>query len=605
MRAVLLAAGLLLACMPAAALAGPTVLILNSYHPGYPFSDDEQQAIQSTLADSRPDVTTLIEYLDTKHYPHESHYAHLAALLGHKLERHALQLVVALDDPALAFVHAYRQQLFAGVPVVFAGINAYEPALLQGDTMMTGVAEELDVPGTLQLINRLQPEITEVMVVNDASRTGQNIRQRLLALPREKLAGLQVRFASDTSLLQAAQELAAVTKERRAVGLLLSYAADADGIAYNTPEVVQILAMSSHAPLYAVHDNRLGHGVVGGMLFSGTQHGRRAAELALQVLAGVPAGNLPVDTTATTLPMFDDAVLRRWGLDAAKLPAETALINRPQTLWQSYRRVLLTEVAVIAELLDLIGMLLISIARRRRAEQELRSLDQMKSNLLANVSHELRTPLVAIRGYNELIAEGMSGAVTPLQREQLLVVIRNIDRLLGLIDNLLNFAKLEVGTMRLNCAPCELRELVRDAVNTAEPKARRAQVALRTVLPDDAVMLTADADRISQVCNNLIDNAIKFTPPSGTITLTVRRERRQAVLQVQDTGMGIPEEAHTRIFERFYQVDCGPTRRRGGTGIGLAIVREIVRLHHGSIKVSSAPGKGTLFTVVLPYQPQR
>ena len=240
-------------------------------------------------------------------------------------------------------------------------------------------------------------------------------------------------------------------------------------------------------------------------------------------------------------------------------------------------------------------------ARRDDAErlnQELRRLDTMKSDLLANVSHELQTPLVSIRGYTEMIHKGRLGPVNEEQKKGLGLALTNIDRLIAMIDNLLAFARRDrqTGTTHPTVFPLaaaidETLALLRDKI-----EAKSLKVARRYDAPDLAVR--ADRDQILQVLLNLLSNAVKFNRDGGSIEVAARRGKPGfAVVQVRDTGIGIAPEDLERVFERFYRV-ADPQAE--GTGIGLAIVRNILRLHGCAIHASSVQGEGTTFTFSLP-----
>lgn len=236
----------------------------------------------------------------------------------------------------------------------------------------------------------------------------------------------------------------------------------------------------------------------------------------------------------------------------------------------------------------------------RQKNEELKALDELKTNLLANVSHELRTPLVAVRGYTELIADGQSGPVTDRQQQQLLLSLRSIDRLTRLIDDLLQYSLMERGNMAFRLQLCDLGELARDAAEQARHLAEHRQLQLVTAVPPALLPVTGDPARLTQVMANLLDNAIKFTPAGGTVTLTAGAEAQNVYVRVSDTGIGIPADKLDKVFERFYQVQASYTRSYGGTGIGLALCREIVRAHHGTITAASESGRGTTIAVLLP-----
>ncbi len=236
-----------------------------------------------------------------------------------------------------------------------------------------------------------------------------------------------------------------------------------------------------------------------------------------------------------------------------------------------------------------------------RVNVELKSLDEMKSNLLANVSHELHTPLVSIKGYTEMIVKRRLGPLTQEQERGLTVALRNIDRLIEMIDNLLSFSRLEKGETQLTLEDTPLWQIVDEAVDVVAERIKKKGVSLTTQYDTDDLVLRGDRGRIVQVFTNLLTNAVKFNREGGSITVTGRRGASGFIdVDVADTGIGIPPEDQGKIFERFFQVDSGPGRKYEGTGIGLAIVRDILRLHGGSIRVTSTPGTGSTFSFTLP-----
>jgi PAS domain S-box-containing protein len=236
-----------------------------------------------------------------------------------------------------------------------------------------------------------------------------------------------------------------------------------------------------------------------------------------------------------------------------------------------------------------------------RLNTELRSLDEMKSNLLANVSHELHTPLVSIKGYTEMILKRKLGPLTPEQERGLQVAQKNIDRLIELIDNLLSFARLETGETQLTLEDLPLWQVVDEAIDLVSERIRRRGLSVTTQYESDDLMVRGDRIKIGQVFTNLLTNAVKFNREGGRIAVSARRGGAGFVdVEVSDTGIGIPADEQEKVFERFYQVESGPRRRYEGTGIGLSIARDILRLHGCSIRVQSTPGEGTTFQFTLP-----
>jgi PAS domain S-box-containing protein len=236
---------------------------------------------------------------------------------------------------------------------------------------------------------------------------------------------------------------------------------------------------------------------------------------------------------------------------------------------------------------------------RELAEQNerLRELDRMKDDFVASVSHELRTPLTSIRGYLELVRE--DGRLDEEQDRMLGVVDRNADRLLGLVTDLLFVAQLDAGKLTMERVPVQLARIAAESVEAATPRADATEIALR-LHADEETVVVGDRMRLAQVLDNLISNAIKFTPRGGEVDVRVYRVQDTAFVEVSDTGIGILEEERRHLFERFFRT-AGATRAAvPGTGLGLTIVGAIMESHGGAVAVEAREGGGTTFTVSLP-----
>ncbi len=227
-----------------------------------------------------------------------------------------------------------------------------------------------------------------------------------------------------------------------------------------------------------------------------------------------------------------------------------------------------------------------------------KELDQMKTQLLSIVSHELRTPLAAIKGFATTLLRDDVSWDEATQRDFVKIIDEESDRLGELIDNLLDMSQAEVGTLRIDQEPVHLRNLVREAKDRA---ARRSEAHWFVVdLPSHLPRVLADPRRVRQVLNNLLENAIKYSPNGGQITITCEVEVDHVVVSVADQGQGIPPEYLDRIFDRFFQVDSKSTRKTGGIGLGLSIAKGIVEAHGGRIWAESTPGQGSIFRFTLP-----
>ncbi|HEX6750793.1 MAG TPA: ATP-binding protein [Longimicrobium sp.] len=233
---------------------------------------------------------------------------------------------------------------------------------------------------------------------------------------------------------------------------------------------------------------------------------------------------------------------------------------------------------------------------------ERREVDRMKDEFISVVSHELRTPLTAIRGSLGLLAAGKAGEVPQRGQRMLEIAVQNTDRLIRLINDILDIERIESGKVAMEPRPVNLAELVQNAAEVMLPMAERAGVELYVWA--EPVSLMADPDRILQVLTNLISNAVKFSNPGGTVEITVEPADGEALVRVTDHGRGIPEDRLESIFERFQQVDSSDSRQKGGTGLGLAICRTIVSQHGGEIWADSELGEGSTLSFTLPMPAQ-
>ena len=226
---------------------------------------------------------------------------------------------------------------------------------------------------------------------------------------------------------------------------------------------------------------------------------------------------------------------------------------------------------------------------------EEKRVETIKRDFVANVSHELRTPLASIKGYSETLLDGGMDDRDTL-REFLRVIDRHATRMSRLIDDLLILSRLESHQMTIVAAPIDLGELVFSTVKGFDKQSRDKGISLAVIVPEDLPKALGDRDRLEQVMVNLLDNAIKYTPSGGSVSVSACLETGNVRVDVEDTGIGIPADDISRIFERFYRVDKARSRELGGTGLGLAIVKHIIQGHNGRLNVESRPGKGSVFS---------
>jgi two-component system phosphate regulon sensor histidine kinase PhoR len=295
-------------------------------------------------------------------------------------------------------------------------------------------------------------------------------------------------------------------------------------------------------------------------------------------------GRLPLETAR--VPALQEAI-------EAALRADGAL-TREIALGGAQEKVIQASLAAILESGRTIGAVAVF-----HDVTELKRLERVRREFVANVSHELRTPLTAIKGYAETLRDG--GLRDPETTAEFVQVIhRHAERLRALIEDLLDLASVEQGQARIDLEPVSLQDVVAQAEAVTRAAAAQRRHTITVDLPADLPGVLADLDRLAQVLINLLDNAVKFTPEGGRIEVSGRRADGRVVIAVKDNGVGIPAGDIGRIFERFYRVGRARDRRDGGTGLGLAIAKHLTLAMGGTIEVESLPGSGTTFRISLP-----
>lgn len=321
------------------------------------------------------------------------------------------------------------------------------------------------------------------------------------------------------------------------------------------------------------------------------------------------------------VPRLGDFLIQRKIVTESQLGQALDLHNQsiedgnPQTLGQALVELGLIarpdlDRAILAQVVELQSALQVSNRRleQRVAERtteletalkKIGEINQLKANFVANISHELRTPLSQIKGYAALLNENQLGKLNDDQAMAVRSSVTAIDKLERLVEDLIRFASTIRGAVNIESGEFCLSEVAESALQRAAAKAARAKVQLQSRFPAQLIYAEGDAEKLAWVLFQLLDNAIKFTPSTGSVTLTLKPERSIVMVGVRDTGIGISAEWLTALSQPFHQLDGTSTRRYGGTGLGLALVRRILQAHNSDIEIESAVGKGSNFSFSL------
>ena len=362
----------LLLCQALPGQAAPLkhVLVLHAYHQGFQWTDNIQSGLAETLARLTPDAMLHVEYMDTKRQAQAKDFGLLADFFAKKYAGFKPDVILASDDNALDFLLLHRDRLFPGAPVVFCGVNDYQPARLGNAQGYTGVSERADIAGTIDAALKLMPSMRRLLIITDATETGRYNRKNALGAVQPFLGRVEVQELAGRPFGEVASALSTLSPDTAILHLGLFR--DPDGQTMDAPEFMDFTRKHTPQPIFGVSDFLLGHHCVGGVMASGANQGRAMAELAARVLRGERADDIPVILQSPNAPTFDYLELSRLGFSLRNLPQGSSVLNRPQGLWQRHWVWLTLVGSLFVIMASAIALFWVNILRRRRAEAQRR-----------------------------------------------------------------------------------------------------------------------------------------------------------------------------------------------------------------------------------------
>ncbi len=353
------------------------ILILHSYHQGLKWTDSISKGVESELADLTDEIELHYEYLDTKRNTGDQYFDNLVAFKRYKagLNQIRFSLIICSDNNALRFIQEHGETFYPGVPVVFCGVNNYTPALVDGIGQVTGVAESIDYKGTLALISRIHPERNNIVVILDRTPTGAAIKTEFETVAGGFSNRFTFSFLQDFLLDEIPYLISKLGKND--LIYLLALNRDRAGFFISYTDGIRMIREASRVPVYGSWDFYFGNGIVGGMITSGFAQGKEAAKKARQILSGVRASDIPVQTRSPNLAMFDYRELKAFGIKRSQLPDNCQIIHEPPGIFETYKRLIIGILLSVPAVSVILIWRLIVIKRRQIALKQLnRELDR-------------------------------------------------------------------------------------------------------------------------------------------------------------------------------------------------------------------------------------
>lgn len=351
-----------------------TVLVLNSYHKGFPWSDHIVHGIEETFAKASEKIDLWTEYMDTKRFPDESYFDRLHSLYIHKFRNKRFEAIITSDNAAFQFVLRYRQDLFGDTPIVFCGVNRFVPEMLADAANITGIAEHADFRNTILLAPRMLPGTREIVIVSPNTISANEDRKLIEGLVPSLGAKLRIVFWQGLDLEESLER--ATKLSSGSVILSSGVIQTRSGHVLSNIEKVKRIAAVAPVPVLVVREDDLGSGALGGRMVSGFAQGRQAASFVLKILRGKKAKDLPVLTEGVNSDMFDFTVMRRFRIFMSDIPEKSIVINRPEQAHERYHTFMTVAGGVILFLGIFVAILVVNIFKRRRAEEALRESEE-------------------------------------------------------------------------------------------------------------------------------------------------------------------------------------------------------------------------------------
>jgi len=607
-----------LGLIPAVSPAAQNVLLVFDEDKDLPGLAAINRGLRDGLrAEFKDDLVFYTESLQLSQFREGDYHGVLPDYLQRKYRDRTIDLVVAVMEPTLDFLLQHRDTLFSGVPILFCGVDSadLEGRTLPGD--VTGVTMKRAFAPTVEIALNLQPDTRHVYVIGGSSR----FDQKMQAIARRDLQSLEQR-ASITWLTSLPMDelLGQVSKlPRHSVIFYLTLFTDGAGRPYVTHDALRRINEAANAPVYVSVDQYLGTGAVGGSVYSVHSLGQEAARLGARILRGEPPSAIPPVALSAYVPMFDWRQLRRWHLDAARLPANSMVQFRALTVWQTYKWYILGGVTLLLLQTALVIGLLVNRAQRRRAEQARleseerrrraeedvqRQRDQLAhalrlttlGELTASISHELNQPLTAIAANAQAAQKLLElDPENPDVDEALEDLVSDSIRAAEIIRRLQALFRKKPAAQ----AVLDLNAVIEDVLHLLASDLRNRQMRVHFIRSNSLPKVMGDGIQLRQVIINLLRNAEDAIAQAGSGPREIRivtneSDEARVGIEIRDSGTGVADEELERIFEHFV------SSKAEGLGMGLAISRSIIEAHGGRIWATRNEDRGLTLHLHLP-----
>jgi signal transduction histidine kinase/ABC-type uncharacterized transport system substrate-binding protein len=566
------------------------VLILHSYYQGYKWTDDEHAGIESVLKPVIGRNNIHIEYMDTKKVFGDLYSQRLYEVYKLKYNNYKFDLIITTDNNAFEFMLKYRDELFPRTPVVFCGVNYFREDQIKGHEHFTGVNEENDFTSYIKLILQLHPKTKQIVFINEWTTTGQGVHKAFLDATVSFQQSIQFLLLEDVYIDEILNQLQLLTPE--SIVLYTAFSKDKSGRIFEYADVAALIARNCPVPIYTTNDFNLGHGVLGGFTVNGYDQGETAGKIALRILQGERAEDIPVLMETPKRYLFDYNQMQKFRFSPDRLPQNSVIINLPETLYFKYKKWIGAVAAVFVALLLIISILLINIKKRKRTEMELKGSQEQLRALGLRLAETEETQRKALsRELHDQIGQNLTILGVNLNILRSLVPKNVTDIIHSRISDSLLLVK--QTTERVRSLMNNLRSPVLDDYGlVAAIDLYGKQFSSRTGI--DAIVRVSDAtpqfptnieNAVFRIMQESLTNVVKHAQATQVV-ININVSADRLLLSIEDNGIGYDMSKITNGNKE--------------QGWGLITMKERALAVGGSCRIQSRLGMGTHIIVEVP-----
>lgn len=587
------------------------ILLINSYNVESIWEYKIIKGIKEEINENL-NINIKMEYLDTANSQNQNYLDEYLELLNTKYKDDKFDMIVTVDDEAFNMVRKElfnEKSIFYKNTVVFTGVNNSLNLTSAEKKYITGFMDGGSKVELIKFITTLQPEVKDISVIIDNTGYSKNIKNKLLENKYLLDKNINLNFIQGKNKKDILNQIKNSSDLNEALLICGIFKNEDNGENVKPENLIEEIKQIKDVPIYTSRDEYINKGTIGGYIDIPESCGRELGKMILKIYnEGGISKFSPVDKIGANY-IVDYKQIYKYNINPLSLPEGTIVINKksyqlllPKSYRIGYLLAWFATILIIIYIITKMSEYKRNEAKNKKLYQMAKEREQLKTDFIANMSHELRTPLNIITSASMLL-EMKSQKEETVSSEYILDKLNRINqssnRLRRLINNLIDISKFDSGFFECKCKNENIVYVVEDIVHEVVDYAKEKNIELIFDTEEEEIISFIDKEKIERVILNLLSNAIKFTNENGKIEVYMKSDDNFIYITIKDNGIGISKEKIDHIFQRFYQVDNLLSRGSEGSGIGLCIVDEIIRMHGGKINIESEINKGTTFEIVL------